>query len=64
MQPDSILGWFHEPSSDSHPSESIGNQQIFDGGEQVGSIEYVPDGDTGSLDLSVYNTDGDHVADL
>jgi hypothetical protein len=60
---DTVLGNFHQPSSYSHPDESIGNQQIFDNGTQVGSLEYVVD-DTGSVDIQVYNTDGDHVADL
>ena len=63
-QDNTILGNFHAPSSDAHPGESIGNQQIFDGGLQVGSIEYIPDFDTGSLRLKVYNTDQQEIADL
>ena len=64
MQPESILGNFHEPSSDSHPDESIGNMQIFERGEQVGSIEFFPNPTVETLDLAVHNTDGDRIADL
>jgi hypothetical protein len=60
---ETILGNYHHPSSDSHPTESVGNQQIFDNGDQVGAIEYTPNSN-GSFDLSVTNTAGDTVTKL
>lgn len=60
---DAILGNFHQPTTDLHPPESIGNQQIFEGGRQVGSLEYIPTPD-GTLNIQVNNTSGDNVFDL
>jgi hypothetical protein len=35
------VGSFHQPSNPgAHPADSIGNQQIWNQGEQVGAIEY------------------------
>ena len=42
-QSNSDIGNFHFPSTDSHPKDSVGNQQVFDNGQQVGSLEYKPD---------------------
>jgi|GEM_PF-2898338 len=54
---DKIIGNFHIPSTDKHPDDSIGNQQIWDRGRQVGSIEYIPD-ESGRLDLNISTPDG------
>ncbi len=45
---------FHESSNkDSHPDNSIGNQQITDDGYQVGAIEYTVDSDAQDIDLDI-----------
>lgn len=61
---DKIVGNFHIPSSNQHPSSSLGNQQIWDKGRQVGSIEYTPNPLTGNLDLSINNIKGTKITDL
>lgn len=62
---ENVLGNFHRPSSDEHPAQSIGNMQIWGpGGGQVGSIEFIPNTQTQSLDLELYNTGGDAIAPL
>ena len=60
---DAITGNFHYPSTDKHPKESVGNQQIFDGGRQVGSLEYTPDAKEG-FRIQINNTKGKKVTDL
>jgi hypothetical protein len=62
---ENIVGNFHQPTSDAHPDDSIGNQQIWDeGGRQAGAIEYIPNWKPQSLDLAITNTNGDVVAEL
>ncbi|MBN1294861.1 MAG: hypothetical protein JXB48_23700 [Candidatus Latescibacteria bacterium] len=58
-----ITGNFHYPSSDKHPKESVGNQQIFDGGKQVGSLEYIPDINQG-FKIQLNNKNGKKITDL
>ena len=62
-QDNTVLGNFHQPSSNQHPANSIGNQQIFDQGRQVGSVEYIPDAQ-GNMRLQVNNTSGNPVFNL
>ncbi len=59
-----ILGNFHKPSSESHPSSSFGNQQIFDNRKQVGSIEYSYNTNTNNVDLTLNNTKGNKIGKL
>jgi hypothetical protein len=56
-QNDFSVGNFHKPSSQQHPSESLGNQSIIHGGRQIGSLEYTPTSN-GDLNISVSNTQG------
>ena len=60
---DKIAGNFHYPSSDKHPPESVGNQQIWEKGKQVGSLEYIPDTKEG-VNIQLNNTKGKKVTDL
>ena len=60
---DKILGDFHNPTSDKHPPESVGNQQIWGNGKQVGSLEYIPDSKQG-FRIQVNNPKGKKVTDL
>lgn len=60
---DAITGNFHYPSSNKHPKESGGNQQVFEGGKQVGSLEYIPDVKEGFC-IQLNNTKGKKVTDL
>ena len=55
---DAVLGDFHKPSNpEKHNPNSIGNQQVWYGGKQVGAIEAIPNAATGSIDL-VLETNG------
>ena len=55
---DSVVGDFHKPSNlEKHPSNSIGNQQVWDNGNQVGAIEVIPNAKTESVDLVFENSD-------
>lgn len=57
-----VLGNFHKPISDSHPADSLGNQQIWGpGGHQVGAIEYIFNPKTGKLEAVIKNKHGDNV---
>ena len=58
-----ITGNFHRPSSDKQPSESIGNQQVFNQGKQVGSLEYIPDAQ-GNMKIQLNNTKAKNITDL
>ncbi|MCX7007090.1 MAG: hypothetical protein NTY53_07545 [Kiritimatiellaeota bacterium] len=52
---DKLLGDFHKPSRpEKHTTNSIGNQQIWNQGKQVGAIEYVINPKTQSLDVGLY----------
>lgn len=42
----------------------MANQAIYEQGQQVGALEYVPDKATGSFGLVVTNTDGEQVFKL
>ena len=61
---DTILGNFHRPSSNSHPASSFGNQQVFDNGRQVGSLEYNYNVNTGRVDILLNNTKGNPIGKL
>lgn len=58
-----VLGNFHQPSSTVHPNSSFGNQQVFDNGRQVGSIEYSYN-NNGNVDLTLNNTKGKPIGNL
>ena len=58
-----VLGNFHRPSSDKHPKESLGNQQVFDQGKQVGSLEYIPDAQ-GNMKIQLNNSKGKDISNL
>lgn len=58
-----ILGNFHKPSSLAHPPNSIGNQQVFEKGSQVGSLEYIPD-TRGNLNIELNNKNGNFITKL
>ena len=58
-----ILGNYHYSTSNKHPKESVGNQQVFNERSQVGALEYIPDKRQGfRIDLT--NTKGKKVTSL
>ncbi len=59
-----FVGNFHIPGTDKHPSKSLGNQQIWESGKQIGSIEYLPNSETQNLDLNVFNHKGSKISNL
>ena len=61
MSDKSILGNYHFPISKAHPDNSRGNQQVIEGGKQVGSLEFIPNAETGTFDIAVTNTKGEIV---
>jgi hypothetical protein len=59
---DKTLGDFHKPSNPAqHPTNSIGNQQVWNGGKQVGAIEFEVNPKTQSLDLNFSTKGGKKV---